>query len=105
MDDAVDLGCLAKTSPGGGLVRNIDLVEGRSLSRDELNAIDCDYGGIVETIDNDDIVTVLEQRERGKGPDVAGTTASHSQYQMLGVRLQLVQGDGGGGASADAPQK
>lgn len=76
MDDAINLGVLFENVVEGGLVCNIGLVELWSLAANELNAIEGDLGGVVEVIDNHDLVAILEQCQGGEGANVTGTTAS-----------------------------
>lgn len=75
VNNAVDLRVLGKDIVEAGLVSHIDLVEGRALAADKLNAVYGGLGRVDETIDDDDIVTVFEKGEGGEGPNVAGTTA------------------------------
>ena len=85
MNDTVNLGVLHENFVEGSLVGDVHLVEGGALAAEQLDAIDSDLGRIVETIDNDDIVIIVQQREGSKRPNVAGTTASHSQYVARAV--------------------
>lgn len=82
MNDTVNLGVLVEDGVEAGLVRHVDFVEGGALAREKFNAVDSNLGGVVETIDNDDIVAVLEKSESRKGADVASTTASHKNQYM-----------------------
>lgn len=41
-------------------LRDIDLVEGRFLAAEELNAINGYLGGIIEVVDDNNVVAVLE---------------------------------------------
>ena len=77
MDDAVDVWVLGKDTVERSLVGDINLVEGRSLAADQFNSIECDDGGVVEAVDDDDIVVVLEEGQRGERANVASATASH----------------------------
>ena len=74
MNDAVNLGVFGKDIGQTTLVGQVDLVEERAASAEELDAIEGDLGGIVETVDNDDIVAVLEEGEGGERANVAGAT-------------------------------
>lgn len=93
MNDAVDLWVLGKHTVEAGLVCDVDLVEGGSLATDKLDAVYGGLGRVEETIDNDDIVAVLEEGEGGEGADVASTTAkrdpesiSHAATTIIRVR-------------------
>lgn len=72
MDDAVDFGIFYKDLLQPLLICDIDLVEIWSLSAQEFNAIERDYRRVVQTIDNDDFITMLEESERSEGTNVAG---------------------------------
>lgn len=78
MDDTVNGGVLLEDLVESVLVHNVGLVELGSLAADELDPVESDLGGVVEVIDNHHIVSVLEQRQRGEGANVAGTTATYS---------------------------
>lgn len=88
VNNAVDLGVLGKHIVEAGLVCDVDLVEGRTLAANKLDAVYGGLGRVEETIDNDDIVAVLEEGEGGEGPDVASTTAKASYNQYLMPRQQ-----------------
>jgi len=53
------------------LIGHIDLVEGGSLSADELDTIDCLFRRVVEIVDDHDIVAGNEEFECREGADVA----------------------------------
>lgn len=75
MDDAIDLGVGGEDLVESGLVGDVGLVEAGPLAADELDAVEGDLGRVVETIDNDDVVAVLQQGQRGERADVARATA------------------------------
>lgn len=79
MNDTVDGGVLLEDLVESLLVGNVGLVELGSLAANELDAVESDFGGVVEVIDNHHIVSVLEQCQRGERTNVAGTTATYSQ--------------------------
>ena len=56
------------------LVCHIDLVEYWSLTAKKLNAVKGNFRGIVERIDDYDLVAMLEERERGERSNVSGST-------------------------------
>lgn len=82
MDDTVNLGVLSEDLVESSLVCDIGLVELRSLAADELNAVEGDPGGVVEVIDDHDLVAILEQRKCGERANVAGTTANQGQSTL-----------------------
>lgn len=84
MDDAVNLGVLGEDLVESGLVCDVGLVELWSLAADELDAVQGHLGGVVEVIDNHDLVAVLEQGEGCEGSNVTGTTAN-PESAIVGV--------------------
>ena len=98
MNDTVNLRVLHENFVEGSLVGDVHLVKGGALAGEQLDAIDSDLGRIVQTVDNDDIVIIVQQREGGKRPNVAGTTASHTVNMMPCVfsSQERVEGEGGG---------
>lgn len=80
VNHAVDLGVLLKDFVKSGIVGHVDLVECGALPTDELDAVNGNLRRVVEIVNDDDIITILEQSERGKRPNVTGATASHNQY-------------------------
>ena len=59
------------------LFPDIDMVELRSLARDELNPIDCLFGGIEQVVHNNDLVASLEKGKRCEGPNVSATSINN----------------------------
>ena len=57
-----------------GLIGHVDLVKGWAPSAEELNAINGNLRGVVEVVDNDDIVAILEKREGREGSNVSGSS-------------------------------
>lgn len=74
VDHAVNVGVLAEDLVQGSLVGDVDIVELGALAADELDAIDDFLGGVVDVVDDDDLVTSLEKRQRGEGANVASAT-------------------------------
>ena len=66
MNYAVNLGVLLEDLVEASLIGDIQLVELGTLATDELDAVDSDLGGVVEAVDNNNIVAVLEEGEGGK---------------------------------------
>lgn len=82
VDDTVDLGVLGEDLVEGLLVDNIDIVEVRAAAADELDAVKGNLGGVVEVVDNHDIVAVLEECQRGEGANVSGTTVPGEEGRL-----------------------
>lgn len=78
MNDTVNRGVLLEDLVESLLVLDVGLIELGSLAADELDAVESDLGGVVEVIDNYHFVSVLEQRQRSEGANVAGTTATNN---------------------------
>lgn len=74
MNDTVDGRVLGEHIVEGLLVGNVDLVEVGAAATEQLDAVERNLGRVVETIDNDDIVTVLQQGQRRERADVARAT-------------------------------
>ena len=74
VDDTVDGRVLGEDLVDGLLVSEVDLVEVGATAADQLNAVEGDLGGVVEVVDDDDIVAVLQESEGGEGANVAGST-------------------------------
>lgn len=88
MDDTVDGRVLGKDLIEALLVGHIDLVEDRSAATQKLNAVEGHLGGVVQAVDDDDIVAVLEQGQGGEGANVARATGEQEAVMVSkGVRL------------------
>lgn len=74
MDYAVNLGVLLEDLIETSLVGDVDLVEVGALAGKKLDAVDGDLGGVVQAVDNDNVVAVLKQSEGSEGANVAGAT-------------------------------
>ena len=61
VDDTVDIRMRSEDLVQSFFICDIDLVELRSLSAEQLNAVEGNLGGIVEGIDDDDFVTMLKK--------------------------------------------
>lgn len=79
MDDIVNVRVLLEDLVEGSLVLDVELVELGSLAADELDAVDDFRVGVVEVVNNDDLVVSLEESEGCEGANVAGATARGSQ--------------------------
>lgn len=74
MDHAVDIRMRIENLVQIRLVDHIGLVEGRSLSGDELDSVESNFGRVVEVIHYDDLVSMFDESESSEGPDVPRTT-------------------------------
>lgn len=63
VDNTVNIWMGCKNFLQGSLIRDVRLVELRSLAANKLNAIQRDYRGIVETVYNNDFVAMFEKRK------------------------------------------
>lgn len=73
MDDAVNFGVLVKDGIETLFVANVDVVECRATARELLDAVDDVLKGVVQVIDNHDIVAAVEKGESGERTNVAGS--------------------------------
>lgn len=83
VDDRVNSGVLLEDLVEGLLVGNVELVEVGAAAADELDAVEGNLGGVVEVVDDDDVVAVLEQGQRGEGTNVAGSTGRSQSVQSV----------------------
>lgn len=74
MNDIVDIRVLLKHLVQGLLIGDVERVVLGSLAADQLDAVQDLLGGVVEVVDDDDLVVGLEESERGERADVAGAT-------------------------------
>lgn len=87
VDDIVDVWVLVEDSVQRLLVRNIDLLVLWSLSADELDAVEDLVGGVVEVVDNDDLVVGFEKRKGGERANVARATIRPESVTVAGNRM------------------
>lgn len=78
MNDIVNVRMLVENLVESCLIGDVQLIEGRPLSADELDAVHDLFRRIVQIINNDDLVIGLEKSESGEGANVARTTAKVS---------------------------
>jgi hypothetical protein len=74
VNDIVNIRVLLEHLIQGLLIGDVERVVLGFLAADQLNAVQDLFGGVVEVVDDDDLVVGLEESERGEGADVAGTT-------------------------------
>lgn len=82
MNDAINIRMLLKHFIQSLLIGDIARVELGSLAANELDAVEDFVGGVVEVVDDDDLVVGLEEGEGGEGADVAGATGW--RYVLVG---------------------
>lgn len=78
MNDTVNSWVLLEDLVESLLVGDICLVELGPLAANELDTVEGDLGGVVEVIDNYDLVAILEEGKRSEGANVTGSTACHN---------------------------
>lgn len=97
MDDIVNVGVLVKDLVEGGFVCDVDVVEGGALAADELDAV-ADFGvGVVEVVDNDDLVVGLEKGQGCEGANIPGTAVPGSIVNSIRAGCGLATGRAGAG--------
>lgn len=74
MDNAVDVWVLGEYLVQALFVGNVDLVENWLLSAEQLNATEGDLRGVVQAVNNNDLVAMFEKRERCEGPNVPSSS-------------------------------
>jgi hypothetical protein len=74
VNNTVDSGVRGKDLVELVLLGDIGLVELRSLAADELDAVEGDFGRVVEVVYNHDIVAVLQEGQRRERANVACAT-------------------------------
>lgn len=87
MNDAVNVRVGREDLVEGGLVGDVHLVELGALARDELHAVDALLGGIVQVVDDDDLVAGLEEGQAGEGTDVTDSTLLFVECQRENAPL------------------
>ena len=64
------------------LVGDVQRVVLGPLAADELDAVQDLLGGVVEVVDDDDLIVSLEKGKSGEGADVAGATGEKSVLEL-----------------------
>jgi len=62
------------------LIRDINIVVLRPLPTDKLYAVNHLLERVVEIVNNDDLVSGFETRERGEGADIAGAAVTENGF-------------------------
>lgn len=95
MNDTIDIRMSLEDLFDSWLICYVDLVELGSLAAQQLNAIQADFGRIVQTVNDDDFITMLKKGERGEGSNVSCTTGdenfsnSHDSSRAVQYRCSL----------------
>ena len=79
MNDIVNIRVLLEHLVQGLLIGDIKRVVLGSLAANQLDAVEDLLGGVVEVVDDDDLVVGLEESERGERADVAGATGEQKR--------------------------
>lgn len=90
MDDTVNVRVRLEHLIYAIFIGDVDLVEVWSFTAEEFNAIEGHFRGIVKTVDDDNLVSMLEEGERCERPDITGSSAplmlafSHETVAVVG---------------------
>jgi hypothetical protein len=98
VDDIVNVWVLGKDFVEPSFVCNVAFVKGRPLAADELDAVDDFLGGVVEVVDDDDLIVCLEEGKCCEGANVASATARESVVCCYTMELERKLRWGGGAA-------
>ena len=74
MDHAVDVRIFCKDLVQSCFVGDVNLVELGSFSAEQLNAIECYFGGVVQTVHNHNLVSMLEKSKSRKRTNITGAS-------------------------------
>lgn len=77
MNNAVDVWVFLEDIIQSRFVCDVHFVERRSLAGDELNTVDDFFRGIVEVVDDDNVVARLEKSNDSEGTNVTAATEAH----------------------------
>lgn len=90
MDDRVNRRVLRKDFIESLLVANINLVERRPLSAEELNSVNGLLRGVVEAVNDDDIIAGVQKLEGGEGANVARAAGCQESCQKSSWRGSVI---------------
>jgi hypothetical protein len=76
VDHAVDVRMLCKDIVQSCFVGDVNLVELGSFSAEQLNAIECYFGGVVQAVHNHNLVSMLEKSKSRKRTNIAGASTT-----------------------------
>ena len=92
MDHIIDIRMRVKDFVEGRFIRDIDVVESRSNSGNELDAVDDLVRGVSEIINDDYLIVGFEKRDNGERANITGPTEQVSDCSReQGSRLQQLQ--------------
>lgn len=83
MNDTIDVPMLREHLIQFCLISNVTLIVLRTLAANQLDAVDDLSGGIVEIVDDDDVIVRFKQRERRERTDVAGAAVRASTWLTI----------------------
>lgn len=92
VDDIVNVGVRLEDLVQLLLVGNVRRVVLRPLAADELNAVEHLLGGVVEVVNDDDLVVGLEESKSSERADVAGATGNILVLAARTMTLLLLVG-------------
>jgi hypothetical protein len=98
VDDIVNVWVLGEDLVESSFVCDVAFVKGRPLAADELDAIDDLLGGVVEIVDDDNLVVCLEECKRCERANVASATVRESVVCCCTMKLERKLRWGGGAA-------
>lgn len=91
VDDAVDVWVLREDFIKGRLVGDVHLVECRALASDELDAIEAFLRGIVQVVDDDDVVASFLKSDDSVRANIAAA-AINSSVISPSLQVQRIAG-------------
>lgn len=94
MNNTVNGGVLREDLIDGLLVGDVDSIEFRATAAKDLDAIQDYLGGVVKAVNDDHIVAVLEQGERGERANVARATTEQGEGESEAWRTMEHAGGG-----------
>jgi hypothetical protein len=98
VDDIVNVWVLGEDLVESSFVCDVAFVKGRPLAADELDAIDDLLGGVVEIVDDDNLVVCLEEGKCCERTNVASATVRESVVCCCMMELERKLRWGGGAA-------
>ena len=88
VDDTVNIWVRCKGLVQCFLICDVYLVEIRSLSAKQLNAVKRDFRGVVERVNDHDFIASLEKSQTREGANVAGASAIDTLASVLSIDIQ-----------------
>lgn len=87
MNHTVNVGMRLEHLVEPRFVCDIDLVELWSFAAEKLDAIERDFGGIVQTVDNNDLVAMLKKSQGRERSNVASASAQKQETKRSACAL------------------